>query len=72
MTKPRKSPGPIHSKAQQGYIFGVLAKRDPKAKVWGKRWARQVGETGPHGKPSLASKAAYRALPARKGVRKKV
>lgn len=67
----RKSPGPVHSKAQQGYIFGVLAKKDPKAKAWGKRWARAVGETGPHGKPSAASKAAYRALPARKGTQKK-
>lgn len=71
MAKPTKSPGPIHSRAQQAYIFGVLAKRDPKAKVWGKRWAKQVGETGPHGHPSAASKAAYRALPARKGIRKK-
>lgn len=71
MGKPRKSPGPVHSKAQQRYIFGVLAKKNPKAKTWGKRWAREVGETGPHGKPSAASKAAYRALPARKGVRKR-
>lgn len=71
MAAKRKSPGPIHSKAQQRYIFGVLAHQNPKAKVWGKRWAAQVGEVGPHGKPSVASKAAYRALPARKGVRKK-
>jgi len=71
MAKQRKSPGPIHSKAQQRYIFGVLARKDPKAKGWGKRWANQVGEVGPHGKPSAASKAAYRALPARKTVRKK-
>jgi hypothetical protein len=71
VTAKRKSPGPIHSKAQQAYIFGVLAKRDPKAKVWGKRWAASVGEIGPHGKPSPSSKAAYRALPARKSVRKK-
>lgn len=70
----RKSPGPIHSKAlaQQRYIFGVLAKRNPKAKVWGKRWARQVGEVGPHGHPSAASKAAYARLPKRKGARKHV
>ena len=67
----RKSPGPIHSRAQQKFIFGVLAKRDPKAKVWGKRWANEVGEVGPHGKPSAASKAAYKRLPVRKGVRKK-
>ena len=67
----RKSPGPIHSKAQQRYIFGVLAKRSPKARTWGKRWANQVGEVGPHGKPSAASKAAYRRLPARVGARRR-
>lgn len=70
--KSRKSPGPVHSKAQQlahGYIFGVLAKRNPAAKVWGKRWAREAGETGPRGNP--ASKAAYHRLPRRKGVRKR-
>jgi hypothetical protein len=69
--KKRKSPGPIHSRKQQAYIFGVLAKKDPKAKVWGKRWAREVGEVGPHGKPSAASKAAYKRLPERKGARKR-
>lgn len=67
----RKSPGPIHSRAQQRFIFGVLAKKDPKAKVWGKRWANAVGEVGPHGHPSAASKAAYRRLPARKGAKKR-
>lgn len=67
----RKSPGPMHSKAQQGYIFGVLAKRNPKAKTWGKRWAREVGEVGPHGHPSAGSRAAYARLPRRKGVRKR-
>lgn len=71
MAGKRKSPGPIHSKAQQRYIFGVLAKHDPKAKTWGKRWARQVGEVGPHGKPSAASKAAYRRLPARVRARRR-
>jgi hypothetical protein len=71
MAGKRKSPGPIHSKAQQGYIFGVLAKKNPAAKVWGKRWAAQVGEVGPHGHPSPSSKAAYRALPARKSVKKR-
>lgn len=64
--------GPVRSKAQQRYIFGVLAKRDPRARVWGKRWSRMAGEVGPHGKPSAASKAAYRRLPRRRGVRKHV
>jgi hypothetical protein len=71
MAGKRKSPGPIHSKAQQGYIFGVLAKKNPKAAVWGKRWAHQVGENGPHGKPSPSSRAAYAALPRRNGTRKR-
>lgn len=57
----------IKSRAQQAYIFGVLAKRNPRAKAWGRRWAHAAGETG-GGTP--ASKAAYRALPRRKGVRK--
>lgn len=60
----RKSPGPVHSKAQQGYLFAA-------GKPFAKKWARQAGEVGPHGKPSAASKAAYRALPKRKGPRKK-
>jgi len=64
----RKSPGPVHSKAQQRFIFGVLAKRSPKAKVWGRRWAHAVGETGGR---TPASRAAYAALPARKGIRKR-
>ena len=68
-TGQRKSPGPVHSKKQQGYIFGVLARKDPKAKEWGRRWAHEVGETGPRGNP--ASKAAYKRLPERKGARKR-
>lgn len=62
MAKPRKSPGPIHSKAQQGFLF---ATRKPFAK----KWAREAGETGPKGNP--ASKAAYHRLPPRKGIRKR-
>jgi hypothetical protein len=58
----RKSPGPVHSKAQQGFLFATH-------KAFAKKWARQAGETGPKGNP--ASKAAYRALPARKEARKK-
>lgn len=65
---PRKSRF-IHSKAQQRYIFGVLAKRNPKAKVWGRKWAHRVGETGGR---TPSSRAAYRALPRRVGVRKRV
>lgn len=65
----KKSHGPVKSKAQQGYIFGVLAKKDPKAKQWGRRWSHEAGETGPRGNP--ASKAAYARLPPRKGARKK-
>lgn len=56
---------PIRSKAQQGYVFGVLAKRDPSATTWGKRWSRGAGETGGGTPPS---RAAYAALPARKGL----
>lgn len=64
----RKSPGPFRSKAQQRYVFGVLAKRNPKVKTWARRWAHQVGETGGR---TPASRAAYRRLPRRKGVRKR-
>lgn len=71
MAGTRKSPGPFHSQAQQRYVFGVLAKRDPTVKTWAMRWAHQVGEVGPHGHPSAASKAAYARLPARKSVRKR-
>jgi hypothetical protein len=58
----RKSPGPVHSKAQQGFLFATH-------KAFAKRWARQAGETGPKGNP--ASKAAYARLPARKSARKR-
>lgn len=62
MAGKRKSPGPIHSKAQQGFLFATK-------KPFAKRWARGAGETGPRGNP--ASKAAFARLPARKGIRKK-
>jgi len=62
VAKPRKSPGPVHSKAQQGFLFATH-------KAFAKRWAREAGETGPRG--NRASKAAYARLPPRKGVRKK-
>lgn len=62
MARKRKSPGPIHSKAQQGFLFATH-------KTFAKRWAHAAGETGPKGNP--ASKAAYARLPRRKGVRKK-
>lgn len=55
-------PGKVRSKAQQRYLFAT-------GKPFAKRWSRSAGETGPHGNP--ASKAAYRALPARKHPRKK-
>lgn len=58
------------SKAQQAYVYGVLGKKNPAIKTgWAKRWATATGETGPRGNP--ASKAAYKRLPARKGIRKK-
>lgn len=69
MRKPRRSPGPFRSQAQQRYVYGVLAKKNPAVKTWAKRWATAVGETGPRGNP--ASKAAYRRLPVRKGVRRR-
>lgn len=62
MAGKRKSPGPIHSKAQQGFLFATH-------KAFAKRWAHGAGETGPKGNP--ASKAAYARLPRRKGVRKR-
>lgn len=57
----------VRSKAQQAYIFGVLAKKDPTAKTWGRRWAHAAGENGGR---TPTSRAAYKALPKRKGVRK--
>jgi hypothetical protein len=54
----------VSSKAQQAFLFATH-------KPFAKRWSMAAGETGPHGHPSPASKAAYRALPARKTVRKK-
>lgn len=57
-------PGKVRSKAQQGFLFATH-------KPFAKRWSRAAGETGPHGHPSAASKAAYKALPARKHPRKK-
>jgi len=59
----RKTPGKVKSKAQQGFLFATH-------KPFAKRWSMAAGETGPRGNP--ASKAAYKRLPPRKGVRKKV
>jgi hypothetical protein len=58
MTRPRKSPGPMHSKAQWAYLFSRFGNRG-----FVKRWARQVEAQG-------GKKTGYRALPARKGARK--
>lgn len=60
----RKTPGKVVSRAQQSYLFAVHAS-------FAKRWAKSAGEVGPHGHPSIASKAAYKALPPRKTVRKR-
>lgn len=58
------------SRKQQAFVYGVLAKKNPAIKTgWAKRWATAAGETGPRGNP--ASKAAYHALPLRKGVRRR-
>lgn len=57
-------PGKVQSKAQQRYLFAT-------GKPFAKRWSNAAGELGPHGKPSPSSKAAYKALPARKHPRKK-
>lgn len=59
-----KTPGRVVSKAQQGYLFATR-------KTFAKRFAVAAGETGPHGHPSPASKAAYKRLPARKHPRKR-
>ncbi len=60
----RKTPGKVVSRAQQKFLFATH-------KSFAKRWSMAAGEVGPHGHPSPASKAAYRALPARKHPRKK-
>jgi hypothetical protein len=60
----KHKPGKVVSKAQQGFLFAT-------GKPFATRWAEAAGEIGPHGKPSAASKAAYRRLPARKGVKKR-
>lgn len=60
----RKTPGRVTSKAQQRFLFAT-------GKPFARRWSMAAGEVGPHGKPSASSKAAYRALPARKHPRKK-
>lgn len=56
-----KTPRRITSKAQQGYLFAAH-------KAFAREFAHRAGEM-PGGSPS--SKAAYHALPPRKGVRKK-
>lgn len=60
----RKTPGKVTSKAQQGFLFATK-------KPFAKRWAKSAGELGPHGHPAPSSKAAYAALPPRKGARKR-
>ena len=60
----RKTPGKVKSKAQQRFLFATH-------KPFAMRWSNAAGEIGPHGHPSVASKAAYRALPARKTARKR-
>jgi hypothetical protein len=60
----RKTPGKVVSRAQQKFLFA-------SGKSFARRWSMASGEVGPHGKPSAASKAAYKKLPARKGARKK-
>lgn len=60
----RKTPGKVTSRAQQAFLFSTH-------KSFARRWSIAAGEVGPHGKPSAASKAAYRALPARQHPRKK-
>lgn len=64
MAAKRKTPGKVTSKAQQKFLFATH-------KAFAKRWSMAAGEIGPHGHPAPSSKAAYRALPARKTVRKK-
>jgi hypothetical protein len=54
----------VSSKAQQRFLFSTH-------KPFARRWSMAAGEVGPHGKPSVASKAAYARLPARKNVRKR-
>lgn len=58
----------FRSKAQQRYVYGVLAKRNPTVKTWAKRWATGSGETGGR---TPSSRAAYRALPRRAGARRR-
>jgi hypothetical protein len=57
--KVRKSPGPMHSKAQWRYLFARFGN-----KGFTKRWARQVEARG-------GKKTGYRALPLRKGIRRR-
>lgn len=53
----RKSPGPMHSKAQWAFLFATK-------KPFAHKWAEQVvAERGP--------KTGYRSLPRRKGVRER-
>ena len=55
MAKRRKSPGPMHSKAQWRYLFATH-------KPFARKWAHKT----PGGK-----KVRYRRLPPRKGVRRR-
>lgn len=53
----RKSPGPMHSKKQWAYLFA-------SKKPFAHKWAEQIVAT-------RGKKTGYRALPVRKGVRKR-
>ena len=64
MTAKRKGTGRVVSRAQQAFLFAT-------GKPFAKRWSKAAGELGPHGHPAPSSKAAYKALPARKHPRKK-
>jgi hypothetical protein len=55
MAKRRKSPGPMHSKAQWRFLFATH-------KPFARKWAHET---------KGGKKVRYRRLPARKGVRKR-
>jgi len=54
----RKSPGPMHSKAQWRYLFARFGNRG-----FVKRWAEHIETT-------RGKRVGYRALPRRKGARR--
>jgi hypothetical protein len=57
MARKRKSPGPMHSKAQWRFLF---ATKKPFAHKWAEKIERTRGE-----------KTGYRSLPTRKGAKKR-